>query len=85
MQPPSGGCVLKPLLPYSTGIRVSAAAFGRLCVETTTKQIPTEWGFAAAFGRLCVETFKQVPVIANLMAAAFGRLCVETSQVGYGL
>ena len=35
---------------------MSAAAFGRLCVETANE---IEWQFeqgAAAFGRLCVET-----------------------------
>ena len=33
-QPPSGGCVLKPLVKISVAVASSAAAFGRLCVET---------------------------------------------------
>ena len=41
---------------------MSAAAFGRLCVETANE---IEWQFeqgAAAFGRLCVETTSVPPV-----------------------
>ena len=34
-QPPSGGCVLKPLKQYAQTTTQDAAAFGRLCVETT--------------------------------------------------
>ena len=34
MQPPSGGCVLKPLIACPTDAPTLAAAFGRLCVET---------------------------------------------------
>ena len=34
MQPPSGGCVLKQVLSYFALLAFSAAAFGRLCVET---------------------------------------------------
>ena len=37
-----------------------AAAFGRLCVETTTSQYVLEQIEAAAFGRLCVETIELV-------------------------
>ena len=33
-QPPSGGCVLKHLDDESLDAALSAAAFGRLCVET---------------------------------------------------
>ena len=35
-QPPSGGCVLKPLLWACSHEQGRAAAFGRLCVETTS-------------------------------------------------
>ena len=35
MQPPSGGCVLKPVDALITNFHLPAAAFGRLCVETT--------------------------------------------------
>ena len=34
LQPPSGGCVLKPLLRLLELCILNAAAFGRLCVET---------------------------------------------------
>ena len=55
-QPPSGGCVLKPLVGLGGGTLNVAATFGWLCVETT-KQILTKWEFpAATFGWLCVET-----------------------------
>ena len=37
-QPPSGGCVLKHGLVRRTIIRRWPAAFGRLCVETTTEE-----------------------------------------------
>ena len=57
MQPPSGGCVLKPEIDMEILLnKCFAAAFGRLCVETPTKAISLVGAFAAAFGRLCVET-----------------------------
>ena len=58
-----------------------AAAFGRLCVETSKKSnlfIKIE---AAAFGRLCVETRLNAQLKLNMPAAAFGRLCVETHHI----
>ena len=33
-QPPSGGCVLKPVLVSVPSWLIAPAAFGRLCVET---------------------------------------------------
>ena len=55
IQPPSGGCVLKPCqLPKLRGQRVPAA-FGRLCVETQQRRILNITTRPAAFGRLCVE------------------------------
>ena len=36
LQPPSGGCVLKPKFAVNKQIVKFPAAFGRLCVETTT-------------------------------------------------
>ena len=56
MQPPSGGCVLKLAIFAWIGVYLSAAAFGRLCVETKLRKSKTHLKFAAAFGRLCVET-----------------------------
>ena len=37
-------------------IKIEAAAFGRLCVETLQALTVDEQTAAAAFGRLCVET-----------------------------
>ena len=55
-QPPSGGCVLKPV--YQGGIRKDAppAAFRRLCVETRQMAVGSVLADPAAFRRLCVET-----------------------------
>ena len=58
-----------------------AAAFGRLCVETTIEMTMRYAHFAAAFGRLCVETDAFWLIIYPSMAAAFGRLCVETNKI----
>ena len=38
-QPPSGGCVLKPTLDYTFAYNSQAAAFGRLCVETSITNV----------------------------------------------
>ena len=56
LQPPSGGCVLKPPYVQKLSELRHAAAFGRLCVETDQATKLTEISRAAAFGRLCVET-----------------------------
>ncbi len=56
LQPPSGGCVLKPPNLGNDLPQRQAAAFGRLCVETTNRIKMTTAVAAAAFGRLCVET-----------------------------
>ena len=56
MQPPSGGCVLKPSILTKQGLGTFAAAFGRLCVETYQVMAAYTNLLAAAFGRLCVET-----------------------------
>ena len=43
VQPPSGGCVLKPRKSLSKSLGKSPAAFGRLCVETYhVKQYPNQ-------------------------------------------
>ena len=80
MQPPSGGCVLKlDRLSLGRNLR-SAAAFGRLCVETAVGDFKEYKTIAAAFGRLCVETMILSSRLTVTVAAAFGRLCVETSH-----
>ena len=56
IQPPSGGCVLKPVIDHRNKAIQNPAAFGRLCVETL-RSCGLFWFTApAAFGRLCVET-----------------------------
>ena len=55
-QPPSGGCVLKLSIFLIWSTEWKAAAFGRLCVETSLWGRGSRNCRAAAFGRLCVET-----------------------------
>ena len=76
-QPPSGGCVLKPLR-CDVVKKVNPATFGRLCVETGIGRLGIILSFPAAFGRLCVETRETVNTENRTVPAAFGRLCVET-------
>ena len=56
LQPPSGGCVLKPTIP-PTNACAAAATFGWLCVETNQQRTYKGLHYAATFGWLCVETF----------------------------
>ena len=72
--------MLKRIGKYGAGAtNEEAAAFGRLCVETSHKRLYFyQFLPAAAFGRLCVETQSSVIRPSIIMAAAFGRLCVET-------
>ena len=60
MQPPSGGCVLKLSEVCQSADNIGAAAFGRLCVETSFMMVMAQAKMAAAFGRLCVETEAQL-------------------------
>ena len=55
-QPPSGGCVLKPIVVGILAYLGYPAAFGRLCVETAAPPCVPCYHRPAAFGRLCVET-----------------------------
>ena len=58
MQPPSGGCVLKPTGVWFDIISLLAATFGWLCVETTSLIVSLIVNISAAtFGWLCVETW----------------------------
>ena len=68
MQPPSGGCVLKLLDVDISAYQGKAAAFGRLCVETSLFRFRQSSYLAAAFGRLCVET-----LVLNACHLALGR------------
>ena len=49
--------MLKLLTGYRKQATQQAAAFGRLCVETFSKDDKHDEIVAAAFGRLCVETY----------------------------
>ena len=60
IQPPSGGCVLKPERMDLWDEWEAPAAFGRLCVETSRLPCTTCWPKPAAFGRLCVETNREM-------------------------
>ena len=78
LQPPSGGCVLKPLSEsLGQGIQI-AATFGWLCVETELTIKYHRRIAAATFGWLCVETARSSTGIGSPKAATFGWLCVET-------
>ena len=77
-QPPSGGCVLKPMETIHLIGGNEPAAFGRLCVETSVIIRVSDGTKPAAFGRLCVETSVIIRVSDGTKPAAFGRLCVET-------
>ena len=69
---------MKLLKVISYLIKILAAAFGRLCVETVLYPTISNFRRAAAFGRLCVETMRAIKLELMQQAAAFGRLCVET-------
>ena len=79
-QPPSGGCVLKQKSLISI-TKTRAAAFRRLCVETSLEMVKMNLQQTAAFRRLCVETSVKVWSYAICTAAAFRRLCVETLRL----
>ena len=56
VQPPSGGCVLKPDAQTADISLENPAAFRRLCVETDVSGSRSSVKVPAAFRRLCVET-----------------------------
>ena len=56
IQPPLGGCVLKPDKYQLKATSDYPAAFRRLCVETILPQSSNQAQQPAAFRRLCVET-----------------------------
>ena len=62
IQPPSGGCVLKPSLQVKITLDLFPAAFRRLCVETSFVSAGSRLWRPAAFRRLCVETTKIIQV-----------------------
>ena len=76
-QPPSGGCVLKPLYRPPRGIHTPSAAFRRLCVETTRYTRNRIFKLQPPSGG-CVLKHKDWAKITPNLSAAFRRLCVET-------
>ena len=84
-QPPSGGCVLKQSKKRYGFFWKTPAAFGRLCVETSTVSGSSSERQPAAFGRLCVETIALSVLNFESGPAAFGRLCVETFPLVFEL
>ena len=58
LQPPSGGCVLKPDIGGNLQNGAKPAAFRRLCVETSLAKSVKLKTNPAAFRRLCVETIQ---------------------------
>ena len=50
VQPPSGGCVLKPRLGQPHMHQRQPAAFGRLCVETYRAALTVLYGFQPPSG-----------------------------------
>ena len=77
-QPPSRGCVLKPMNRILVLQGDSSAAFARLCVETSLSSSRALISASAAFARLCVETSPRLSPSNIKVSAAFARLCVET-------
>ena len=87
-QPPSRGCVLKPLINVKNLIDYPAAAFARLCVETVTGSDQSGSHAAAAFARLCVETAISPLVRQIVVKQPPSRGCVlkhHCTRGGFGL
>ena len=78
LQPPSGGCVLKRRLKNLACPFESAAAFGRLCVETVGVSLMLGGVAQPPSGGCVLKRGSLHPLGNRLIAAAFGRLCVET-------
>ena len=78
LQPPSGGCVLKPVTNIARQIQFSQPPSGGCVLKHPDCPQSWRWRAPAAFRRLCVETSSQGTVIKEIGPAAFRRLCVET-------
>ena len=55
-QPPSGGCVLKPLTKLNGSLSKAQPPSGGCVLKLLQTVISSHSASAAAFGRLCVET-----------------------------
>ena len=79
VQPPSGGCVLKPIATQHHDIaHVQPPSGGCVLKRSVLAVSAITIAAPAAFGRLCVETSKTLYSLPLPAPAAFGRLCVET-------
>ena len=79
VQPPSGGCVLKPFSGDGQAAASRAAAFGRLCVETPQRAVEVRATVRQPPSGGCVlKRLAPRTLFRAWIAAAFGRLCVET-------
>ena len=78
VQPPSGGCVLKPILKRFLVEPNLAAAFGRLCVETAVTDLFFYFAWQPPSGGCVLKLIGAFLAQKQIAAAAFGRLCVET-------
>ena len=59
-------------------MKTSAAAFGRLCVETVKPALAHGLGWQPPSGGCVLKPGDIIKVADTHYAAAFGRLCVET-------
>ena len=62
-QPPSGGCVLKPVLDESSIVEISQPPSGGCVLKPKEAQAFGLIEGPAAFGRLCVETHTTLLVL----------------------
>ena len=67
IQPPSGGCVLKPSVVYTCEVSDTQPPSGGCVLKQYSPCLPCGYKGPAAFGRLCVETlnFKRKCIIFN--------------------
>ena len=80
-QPPSGGCVLKPLPSCLCLQWQNQPPSGGCVLKHFHLNSRTLWFDPAAFRRLCVETCGRADTWRWRGPAAFRRLCVETFSV----
>ena len=77
-QPPSGGCVLKPLRPDRRHHAHNQPPSGGCVLKLACALLMNGLLKPAAFRRLCVETLPHSHADPIFSPAAFRRLCVET-------
>ena len=78
MQPPSGGCVLKPNRLGRLANLLKQPPSGGCVLKPNVSRMAIIDQWAATFGWLCVETLCFGRIVAFVLAATFGWLCVET-------